>query len=65
LLILIVSLSVFSQTWAWYGDEGFHLLAAQPINSGKKLGGSEYLIDAASARWHLSHDPSVSTKVAQ
>src|SRR5262245_5007216 len=36
LLILIASLSVFSQTWAWYGDEGFHLLAAQLINSGKK-----------------------------
>src|SRR5262249_33674383 len=36
LLILIASLSVFSQTWAWYGDEGFHLLTAQLINSGKK-----------------------------
>jgi 4-amino-4-deoxy-L-arabinose transferase-like glycosyltransferase len=36
LLIVTAGLSVFSQTWAWYGDEGFHLLAAQLINSGKK-----------------------------
>jgi hypothetical protein len=27
---------VFSQTWAWYYDEGFHLLASQLILSGKK-----------------------------
>src|SRR5262249_16614344 len=36
LLIVTAGLIVFSQTWAWYGDEGFHLLAAQLINSGKK-----------------------------
>src|SRR5262249_25063878 len=36
LLILVAGLVLFSQTWAWYGDEGFHLLASQLINSGKK-----------------------------
>src|SRR5262249_12147872 len=36
LLIITAGLIVFSQTWAWWGDEGFHLLAAQLINSGKK-----------------------------
>src|SRR5262245_64967948 len=36
LLILAVVLLLYSQTWAWYGDEGFHLLASQLILSGKK-----------------------------
>jgi 4-amino-4-deoxy-L-arabinose transferase-like glycosyltransferase len=36
LLTLVAGLVLFSQTWAWYGDEGFHLLASQLINSGKK-----------------------------
>lgn len=35
LLILVAGLVLFSQTWAWHGDEGFHLLASQLINSGK------------------------------
>jgi len=29
-------LVAYSQTWAWFWDEGFHLLAAQLINNGKK-----------------------------
>jgi 4-amino-4-deoxy-L-arabinose transferase-like glycosyltransferase len=37
LLIVTAGLIVFSQTWAWYGDEGFHLLTSQLINSGKRL----------------------------
>src|SRR5262245_30663995 len=35
-LMLIVGLVLFSQTLAWYGDEGFHLLASQLIMSGKQ-----------------------------
>jgi hypothetical protein len=35
-LILVAGLVLYSQTWAWYGDEGFHLLASQLILSGKK-----------------------------
>lgn len=31
----IAGLILYSQTWAWYGNEGFHLLASQLINSGK------------------------------
>jgi hypothetical protein len=36
LLILVAGVVLFSQTWAWFGDEGFHLLASQLVNSGKK-----------------------------
>src|SRR5262249_14526009 len=36
LLILTAGLVLFSQTLAYFSDEGFHLLAAQLINSGKK-----------------------------
>ena len=36
LAALSAVLLAFSQTLAWYGDEGFHLLAAQLIIAGKK-----------------------------
>ena len=36
LLVLVAGLVLFSQTWAWYGDEGFHLLTSQLINAGKR-----------------------------
>jgi hypothetical protein len=36
LLIVVAGLVLFSQTWAWYGDEGFQLLASQLILLGKK-----------------------------
>jgi hypothetical protein len=36
LLILVAVIVLFSQTWAWYADEGYHLLASQLINSGQK-----------------------------
>jgi hypothetical protein len=36
LLILVAGLVLFSQTLAFYPDEGFHLLAAQLILAGKK-----------------------------
>ena len=36
LLIVVAGLVLFSQTWAWYGDEGFHLLASQLILLGEK-----------------------------
>jgi hypothetical protein len=36
LLTIVAGLALFSQTWAWFVDEGFHLLASQLINSGKK-----------------------------
>jgi 4-amino-4-deoxy-L-arabinose transferase-like glycosyltransferase len=36
LLLIVGGLAIFSQTWAWWGDEGFHLLASQLINAGKK-----------------------------
>lgn len=36
LLTLTGGLVLFSQTLAWYGDEGVHLLASQLIVSGKK-----------------------------
>jgi hypothetical protein len=36
LLIVMAGLVLFSQTWAWYGDEGFQLLASQLILLGKK-----------------------------
>ena len=35
-LIILAGLVVFSQTWAFYGDEGFHLLASRLIILGKK-----------------------------
>lgn len=35
-MALGTGLLVFSQTLAWYGDEGWHLLAAQLINAGKR-----------------------------
>lgn len=42
ILLWVVAMAVgtgllaFSQIGAWHGDEGFHLLAAQLINAGKK-----------------------------
>ena len=33
---VVVGLMAFSQTFAWYGDEGMHLLAGQLVNAGKR-----------------------------
>src|SRR5438132_7044256 len=33
---VVAGLMTFSQTLAWYGDEGMHLLAAQLVNAGKR-----------------------------
>jgi hypothetical protein len=35
-LVLTAGLVAYSQTRAWYGDEEFHLLAAQLINAGRR-----------------------------
>ncbi|HWU41276.1 MAG TPA: hypothetical protein VN203_26785, partial [Candidatus Acidoferrum sp.] len=36
LVPVVAGLMAFSQTLAWYGDEGMHLLAGQLVNAGKR-----------------------------